>query len=391
MLLDKIVNNYHKYKEKNLKNRFFTSDELHHILSKHHLFFDCEIIGNSFQNRPIKLYKIGTGSLKAMFWSQMHGDEPTASAALADLFNFFNADDEFNGFRNELITKFTFYFIPMLNPDGAQKFTRRNAQNIDINRDFLAEQSPEASILKNIREKFLPHFGFNLHDQDTLYQVGETAEPACMAFLSPSIDKSNTINHQREQAMKIIVYMHNVLNKYIPGKIARFKDDFEPRAFGDQFQKAGTCIILIESGGLKKDPEKQEIRKHNFTAMLAALESILSDSYKKQTVNEYFNIPENKKSLFHICIRNVLFIGAYKADVGLTYRDIFDEITRKVTQYWQVAHFGDLSSAFAYEDYDAKNATFEGNINLEKAAHFRIISKHFELNFQNGFLLNKNL
>ena len=37
--------------------------------------------------------------------------------------------------------------IPMLNPDGAEVFRRRNAQNIDINRDTINLETPEANIL----------------------------------------------------------------------------------------------------------------------------------------------------------------------------------------------------------------------------------------------------
>ena len=36
----------------------------------------------------------------------------------------------------------------MLNPDGSEKWTRRNALDIDMNRDFLKESSPEIKILK---------------------------------------------------------------------------------------------------------------------------------------------------------------------------------------------------------------------------------------------------
>ena len=41
----------------------------------------------------------------------------------------------------------------MLNPDGSEKWTRRNALDIDMNRDFLLESSKEFPILKKIAKE----------------------------------------------------------------------------------------------------------------------------------------------------------------------------------------------------------------------------------------------
>ena len=49
----------------------------------------------------------------------------------------------------------------MLNPDGAERFQRRNAQSIDINRDALRLQTPEGRTLKAVRDRFQPRIGFN--------------------------------------------------------------------------------------------------------------------------------------------------------------------------------------------------------------------------------------
>ena len=43
--------------------------------------------------------------------------------------------------------------------------------------------------------------------------------------------------------------------------MGRYSDEFEPRAFGDNIQKWGTNTILIESGGIFGDEEKQYLRK----------------------------------------------------------------------------------------------------------------------------------
>ncbi|RYE26921.1 MAG: peptidase M14, partial [Sphingobacteriales bacterium] len=225
----------------------------------------------SVNNKRINAVKWGNGETKIMLWSQMHGDEATGTMALFDVFNFLQQENET---VQLLANQCKLYFIPMVNPDGAEAFTRRNSQQIDINRDFLYEVTPEAKILKQYRGKVNPDFGFNLHDQTTLWSVDETLKPATLSFLAPAIDKQLTINQTRQNAMFVIADIFNDLNEILPEQIGLFDDEFEPRAFGDNFQKAGTSTILIEAGGYKNDPEKQEIRKFYFASILSGLISI---------------------------------------------------------------------------------------------------------------------
>ena len=167
----------------------------------------------------------------------------------------------------------------MLNPDGAERFTRRSAQQIDINRDFLQCLTPEAKILKVYRDKTNPEFGFTLHDQITLWSVTNSLKPATLSFLSPAIDYQLSIDPVREKAMLVIADMFETVAPIIPGHIGLFDDEYEPRAFGDNFQKLGTSTILIEAGGFKGDPEKQHIRTFYFAAMLKGIKSIATKSY----------------------------------------------------------------------------------------------------------------
>src|SRR4051812_40144 len=44
--------------------------------------FTLEKIGESQEGRSLNYVKTGTGSTGVLLWSQMHGDEPTATAAL---------------------------------------------------------------------------------------------------------------------------------------------------------------------------------------------------------------------------------------------------------------------------------------------------------------------
>ena len=53
--------------------------------------FTVEKIGESVEGRSINHVRAGTGPIGVLLWSQMHGDEPTATAALFDLFEYLRA------------------------------------------------------------------------------------------------------------------------------------------------------------------------------------------------------------------------------------------------------------------------------------------------------------
>ena len=73
----------------------------------------------------------------------MHGDEPTATMALFDVFNFFQANDGLDEVKKSILENLTIFFMPMVNPDGAEIYQRRNDYEIDINRDVMRQQTPE--------------------------------------------------------------------------------------------------------------------------------------------------------------------------------------------------------------------------------------------------------
>ena len=145
-------------------------------------------VGTSGEGRPLTLYTIGNGPVKVPLWSQMHGDEPTATMAICDIFGFLQKNPSHEAVK-AIGEKLTLCFLPMLNPDGAERFTRRTAQLIDMNRDALALETPEAQILKSVRDSIQPEFGFNLHDQDPRLTAGSTKKITAVALLAPAADE----------------------------------------------------------------------------------------------------------------------------------------------------------------------------------------------------------
>ncbi|MBK7428176.1 MAG: hypothetical protein IPI60_14740 [Saprospiraceae bacterium] len=187
------------FKEEKIKDRLFKHADLIPMVKAYSTLPDFEVsqIGFSFEGREILLLKIGHGDTPVLLWSQMHGDEPTATMAIMDLCKFFAQSDSLDYFKNKIKNDLSIYIIPMLNPDGAEIYKRRNALDIDLNRDAMMLESPESKILKQIRDSLNPKFGFNLHDQSAYYTAGAENKPAVIAFLAPAYNEEKDINDVR--------------------------------------------------------------------------------------------------------------------------------------------------------------------------------------------------
>ncbi len=348
--------NYEFFKEKSLKNRFFKHKDIVSLIDKlrHKNIFQVQEVGRSFEGKEIFLLKIGNGKKKIFLWSQMHGDEPTATAALFDIFNFFTDTTFYNDVKQLILQNSTIYFMPMVNPDGADKFMRRNAMMIDINRDANRLETLEGKLLMEVFDSIKADFGFNLHDQTPRYSVGNSFKQATISFLAPPFDYEKSVNDVRLNSMKLISGLYELLSKFIPGHISKYSDDYEPRAFGDTFQKKGTSTILVESGGWKDDQEKQFIRKLNFILLISAFKQICNNSYKNFDENIYNSIPFNEERLYDLILRNLTISNNginYKIDLAINYDEIFDDnwnFYRKA----RIENIGDLSTFYGIEDYD---------------------------------------
>ena len=347
------------FKETSLTKRRFKYHDIQKIIEQ--LPFEKEVAGISFEDRKIYKVKIGNGKTTVLLWSQMHGDEATATMAIFDIFRFFQAkNDGFDELRKTITDNLTLHFVPMLNPDGAERFQRRTSTGIDMNRDALALQTPEGRLLKTLVDELQPEFSFNLHDKGTRYSAGASEKQATVSFLATAYNQAKDWNETRTKAMQVICEMAEVLQPIIPGHLGRWNDDFEPRAFGDNVQKWGSSLILIESGGYKEDREKQFIRQLNFVAILTALESIAKRSYTKNKLATYEAIPNNEKYIFDLLIRNATFSenGKYLTkDIGVNVDEKNNDNATNFTLCSEIDDLGDLSIFFGLKEIDATDMT----------------------------------
>ncbi|MGY0426145.1 MAG: M14 family metallopeptidase, partial [Polaribacter sp.] len=291
---------FKKEKEVLLHGKWIIHKRIEALLEKYKEVFEISVIGTSEENRPIYQLKIGSGSKKILLWSQMHGNESTGTKALLDLFNCFLNTSE--PIFSKILEECTLVFVPMLNPDGAQAYTRVNANGVDLNRDAVSKTAKESKILRSLLDDFKPKFCFNLHDQRTIFNVENTKNPATISFLAPSEEITRAVTKGRKETMNVIVSMNKLLQKIIPNCVGRYTDEFYPTATGDNFQKLGYNTILIESGHFPDDYNREETRKYTFYAILQGIYHI-AVSKNFNTYKDYFSIPNNNKIFYDVIHR----------------------------------------------------------------------------------------
>jgi hypothetical protein len=352
---NELERSYETYRVASIVQRHISPEQFHQALDEIILegkpLFTLREVGTSFEQRPIRLVSVGKGQTSVLLWSQMHGDESTATHALLDILSYLTHTRD-NDVTRKILSSHTLHILPMLNPDGAARCQRRTAQGIDMNRDALSLQTPEARILKELQHTLKPAFGFNLHDQE-LSTVGSSRELSAIALLAPAYNREKSDNDVRLRAKHVASVFASVMNELIPGKVARYDDGFEPRAFGDNMQLWETSTLLVESGHALNDPDKRSIRKLNFIGIISCFAALATGLYRDSELSLYENLPFNGKRAYDLIIKNIqIDHGNGKvttADIGISYQvDTHTESTPLLVD------LGDLHTFIGLKEIDGK-------------------------------------
>jgi hypothetical protein len=325
--------------------------------------FQSEVIGASVEGRSIHHLWLGRGPLHVLLWSQMHGDEPTATVAIFDVLNYIQANRT-QPHIGRLLDRLTLHVVPMLNPDGAEVPQRRNAQGIDINRDALLLQTPEGRALKTLRDRFNPAIGFNLHNQNWRTSVGKTGKPAAISLLAVSFDEARNDNPGRIRAKKVASVIRDALEPLAPGMIARYDDEFEVRAFGDNLTKWGTSVVLIETGPYPGANPDRALVRMNFVALLTSLDALASGSVDAADPARYETLPFNNSNLLHTIVAHATIapgtgVEPFLGDIGIAGSRVVRQVggEREVGFSARIEELGDLRVFGALETIDATGLT----------------------------------
>jgi len=345
----------------NFPDRYILPEKLFSFLNSNYSD-NIKLLGKSSLGQPIYKFSIGKGPTNVLAWSQMHGNESTASLAMLD---FLYSMKENTKLVDYIFEKISLDFIFMLNPDGSKKWTRVNALDIDLNRDFLKEESTEIKILKNVSKEKIYHYALNLHDQRTIFTT-DGLNPATLSFLSPSFDVDRNINNTRKKSMAVISYIYSDLRNEINNCIGRYSDEFYPNSTGDNFTLAGIPTILFEGGHSKGDYLRKKTRKYYTLALYDALYAMSFLQGDTSGYEKYFEIPENQQSHYDLIYRNVRIETEHKLDIAVQYKEIINDGDMEISFLPIVVEIGDLKHKKAWKEIDATNKKFISNSKYPK-------------------------
>ena len=339
----------------NFPNRYISPEKLFIYLQENFRDYISEV-GRSYLQKPIYKMRLGNGTVKVLAWSQMHGNESNATHSMLDLLESFKFQPEL---KETLFSEITLDFIFMLNPDGSKKWTRRNALDIDMNRDFLKLSSKEFPILKNIAEKGDYHYGLNLHEQRTIFTT-DGKNPATLSFLAPSVNYQREINETRKKAMAVISRIYENLNPLLPNQIARYSDEFYPTSVGDNFSKIGLPTILFEGGHFIDDYKRKGTRKYYTLALYEGLKAIAELKGATENWENYQKIPENRETHYDIIYRNVKLNTDFECilDIAVQYREELRNGDDEISFVPIVMEVGDIGIKKGWKEIDCTGKTF---------------------------------
>jgi hypothetical protein len=329
--------------------------------------FSLEQIGRSVEGRAIYDLSFGRGAFTVLLWSQMHGDEPSATSALFDVFEYVRRHRADPAIAR-MLSALTIHAVPMLNPDGAERFQRRNAQGLDINRDALLLQSPEGRALKALRDRLRADVGFNLHNQSWRTSVGRPPRPASISLLAVSYDEARSENDGRRLTKRLCAVIRDALEPLAPGQLGRYDDEFEIRAFGDNVTLWGTPVVLIETGPwTPAEPDRPPVRL-NFVALVTAFDALATGRVHAADPARYASLPMNESRLFSLRISGATIwagtgVAPFTGDVGVgSTRTVRNENGRReISLTGRIEDLGDLRVYGAIEEIDAKGLTLAPN------------------------------
>lgn len=345
---------FSNFNERKLRGRYINNKHILPLLDSLKEKLEIVEIGKSVLGKPIYTVRLGKGNKRVLIWSQMHGNESTTTKSIFDFLNAVTLDPSDR--LKTILHSCSICIIPILNPDGAEAYTRLNANDVDLNRDAQELTQPESMLLSEVFYQFKPHFCFNLHGQRTIFSAGKFNKPAVISFLAPAQDKESSITHTRKVAMEIVAAMNTNLQQQIPDQVGVYDDSYNINCVGDTFQTLNVPTILFEAGHYPNDYLREKTRELIFQSLVVSLVFIGNNEVSGKNYLEYFSIPANEKLFYDVVLRDARYNGVVE-DIAIQFEEVLQHGTIEFIP--NIKKVGKLNSNYGHKEIVLNKRTIE--------------------------------
>jgi hypothetical protein len=127
---------------------------------------NAEIIGSSVQGRNLyallfsgTTFGLDASKLKVLIFAQQHGNEQSGKEGALLL-----AKELLQAHNRYLFKKLDIAIVPQVNPDGSEVNKRRNANDMDLNRNHVILTEPETQALHRLFDRYLFEVTMDVHE-----------------------------------------------------------------------------------------------------------------------------------------------------------------------------------------------------------------------------------
>lgn len=213
--------------------------------AQHRRLATRNIFGRSVEGRPLEYHRYGSGEEVALVFGAIHGDEPASKTLALGLIEWL----EHNSSR---LSGISVVVAPAVNPDGLAANSRFNANGVDLNRNFPAENrvnserfglrgfsEPESRALTELMNKYPPARIISIH------------QPlACIDYDGPSRDMAEAMASVCDLPVRKLGAMPGSFGSYagvernIPVVTLELRRGDERYSRGDLWKMYGEAVLV---------------------------------------------------------------------------------------------------------------------------------------------------
>jgi len=178
------------------------------------------------------------------YQAQIHGNEPAGGEAALNQIARMDSD-----WGDGLLDTINVLIIPRLNPDGAKKYTRANADGVNLNRDLMLATMPETDAIRLVCDLFEPDVNIDGHEYNW------SPDAATGKHVDLQVSSGINANYSAEYIEINEILARNHYQTFYdygmqPGYYANKANSYSPATNSGYHSTRGTMHFLFESRGI---------------------------------------------------------------------------------------------------------------------------------------------